>query len=175
MCEHGASILCVLLLILSLRKPVTSLTSNRKCTDVLYCISRRFPFVFPREYRKIYRGPGFHAVVWFGSSPTPSPLYTLSKLSLLVFLCRRSSLLRGGGGVGKIIWPRESLALFISSDTLWFYPSGTGGRLEADPLSVHLLETGWNSARPMLPRSWIPWIPCRIAAVTTAALIRLFY
>ncbi len=30
-------------------------------------------FEFPREYWLTYRGPGFLAVIWFGSSPTPSP------------------------------------------------------------------------------------------------------
>jgi hypothetical protein len=45
----------------------------------------------------IYRGPGFLAVVWFGSSPTPSPVSKLSPyLSFLV--CRRSSLLTVEGG-----------------------------------------------------------------------------
>ncbi len=36
----------------------------------------------------IYRGPGFLAVVWFGSSPTPSPVSKLS-LFLSLPLCRR--------------------------------------------------------------------------------------
>ncbi len=42
---------------------------------------------------------GFLSVVSFGSSPTPSP-FSVSKLSLFLNLpvCRRSSLLTGGGG-----------------------------------------------------------------------------
>ncbi len=31
------------------------------------------------EYWMIYRGPGFLAVVWFGSSPTPSPVSKLHR------------------------------------------------------------------------------------------------
>ncbi len=66
-----------------------------------------------REYCMIYRGPGFHAVVWFGSSPTP-----LSRQQLTLFLrlpvCRWSCLLTGERGAGKglgrkkFIRPRES-------------------------------------------------------------------
>ncbi len=50
-----------------------------------------------------YRGPGFLAVVWFGfSSNPPPPPPPVSKLSLYLSLplCRRSSLLTGGGGRG---------------------------------------------------------------------------
>jgi hypothetical protein len=51
----------------------------------------------------IYREPGFLDVVWFGSSPTPSPV---SKLSLFFSLpvSARSSLheeAEGGEGVGE--------------------------------------------------------------------------
>ncbi len=55
-----------------------------------------------REYWMIPKGPGFLAVVWFGSSPTPFP--PLLSASCLFFLslpvCRRSSLLTGEGGGG---------------------------------------------------------------------------
>ncbi len=60
----------------------------------------------PREYWIIYRGPGFLAVVWFGSLLTFShhPLPSVSCLSYLVWLvCRRSSLLtEGGEGGGRV-------------------------------------------------------------------------
>ncbi len=69
-----------------------------------------------RECWTNYRGPDLLAVIWFGSSPPPSPV---SKLSLFLSLpvCRRSSLLMGDGGGGgrmgwgrsQIIWRRESL------------------------------------------------------------------
>ncbi len=75
----------------------------------------------------IYRGPGFLAVIWFGSLPTPSSQLSLSKLSLFLSLpvCRRSSLLTGGGrgwGRSQIIWPQESLALYKSFNTLCLRP-----------------------------------------------------
>ncbi len=51
----------------------------------------------------VYRGLGILAVV-FGSSPTPLPLCPVKKLSLLLSLpvCRRSSLLMGEGGGGRM-------------------------------------------------------------------------
>jgi hypothetical protein len=43
--------------------------------------------VLPREYWMIYRGPGFLAIEWFGSSPVPLPLLqSASCLSFSVFL-----------------------------------------------------------------------------------------
>ncbi len=56
--------------------------------------------MYDREYWMIYRWPGFLAVVWFGSSPTPfSPLPSESCLSLFLCLpiCRRSSFPTGEG------------------------------------------------------------------------------
>ncbi len=82
------------------------------------------------EYWMIYRGPGFLAVIWFGSSPTDLPhLPSASCPSFSVFLhvCRRSKLnyVRGGKGVGsQIKWPRESLALNKSFNTLWLRWNG---------------------------------------------------
>ncbi len=50
------------------------------------------------KYWTIYRGPGFLAVVWFGSSPSPPlPLPSATSLSFSVFLFLLS-LLKGGGG-----------------------------------------------------------------------------
>ncbi len=48
-------------------------------------------FSWTREYWMIYKKPGFLAVLWFGSSPTPPPhfppLQWTSCLSFSVFLC----------------------------------------------------------------------------------------
>ncbi len=57
----------------------------------------------------IYRGPGFLAVVWFGSTPAPSPV---SNLTLSVFKgCRCSSLLTGKeGGEGVGVEPNPTIA-----------------------------------------------------------------
>ncbi len=46
----------------------------------------------------IYGGPGFLAVIWFGSSPTPCHLSPISKLSF--FLSLPASILLGVGGGG---------------------------------------------------------------------------
>ncbi len=47
--------------------------------------------LYNREYWMIYRWPGFLAVIWFGSTPSPSPS-PVSKLSpfLILPVCRRS-------------------------------------------------------------------------------------
>ncbi len=79
----------------------------RICTSALWA---RFSFinvfliyrclaVYPREYWMIYRGTGFLAVVWVGSSP---PLPPSASCLFLVCRSRRSSLLtrEGGGGRG---------------------------------------------------------------------------
>ncbi len=60
--------------------------------------------------------------------PPPPPL-SVSKLSLFLILpvCRRSSLLTGGGGRGRvwsrIIRPQESLGLYKSFKPLWCKPT----------------------------------------------------
>ncbi len=74
----------------------------------------------------LFRGLGFLAVVWFGSSPTPfPPLPSASCLSFTVFLCvavraywRERG--RGAGARSQIIRPQESLALYNSFNTLCF-------------------------------------------------------
>ncbi len=65
-------------------------------------------------YWMIYSGPGFRAVVWFGSSPTslPPPPWA-SSFSFLAVLCV------WGESVSNQIRPRESLALFDSLNILW--------------------------------------------------------
>ncbi len=45
------------------------------------CVCR---YVRSREYWNIYRGPGFLAVAWFGSSPTPLSLVSVSSTVLVV-------------------------------------------------------------------------------------------
>jgi hypothetical protein len=60
----------------------------------------------------IYRGPGFLAVVGFGSTPTPFPS-PVSKLPLFLSLpmCRRSCLLtEEGGGEGVDVEPNHTTA-----------------------------------------------------------------
>ncbi len=80
-----------------------------------------------REYWVIYRGPGFLAVLWFGSSPTPFPLSfrSASCLSFSVFLCVadqacwRPTGERGRGWArSRIIRPQESLVFYKSFNTL---------------------------------------------------------
>jgi hypothetical protein len=55
-----------------------------------------------KEYWMIYRGPSFLAVVWLGSSPTPSPSRQQVGLFLTLPVCRRRPELSGGrrGGEG---------------------------------------------------------------------------
>ncbi len=66
--------------------------------------------MWAREYWIIFRGPGFPAVVWFGSKPPPPP--TLPPTSFTTFrqqifslslpVCRQLSLLTGeGSGRGR--------------------------------------------------------------------------
>jgi hypothetical protein len=74
----------------------------------------------------IYRGPGFLAVVWFGSSPIPLPPSPISTLSIFLSLpvCRRSRFLtREGRGWGRsqIIRWGESLVLYKSFNTLCLF------------------------------------------------------
>ncbi len=71
-----------------------------------------------REYWTIYGGPGFLAVVWFASSPTPPPP-PLSKLDKrhTARLRKRDNLLTGEGGWSRR--PPESLVLYKTSNTLW--------------------------------------------------------
>ncbi len=64
------------------------------------------------EYWMISRGPGFLAVVWFGSSPTPFPPLPSAKCrSFSVFLCvaDRAHCREAGEGGSQIILPPESL------------------------------------------------------------------
>jgi hypothetical protein len=75
-----------------------------------------------REYWTIYRGPGFLASVWFGSSPTPSPPTLPSESSTgdhIGRLIKRDNLAEGdGGGMRQIMRQRESLVFHNSFNTL---------------------------------------------------------
>ncbi len=65
-----------------------------------------------REYWMNCRGPGFLAVVWFGSSPVPFPLLPrFSKLSLFLSLSvsRRPILLTIHESVGGRGWARSQI------------------------------------------------------------------
>ncbi len=80
------------------------------------------------ELLMFYRGPGFFAVVRFGSFSLSSPLLLVSKLDRrhTERLRKRDNLLLGEGGGGKEHMPSESLVLYnayISLNTLCSYPS----------------------------------------------------
>ncbi len=69
-----------------------------------------------REYWMIYSGPGFLIVIYFGSSPTPSPhILSASCLSFSVFQCVTGwGRERGkGGGEESIIRRRQPGPLWI--------------------------------------------------------------
>jgi hypothetical protein len=70
----------------------------------------------------IYRGPGFLAVVGFGSLPTSSPIQFDPRI--IGSLRNRDNFLTGEGGRGwarsRIIQPQERLVLYKSFNTLWY-------------------------------------------------------
>ncbi len=77
-----------------------------------------------REYWMIYKGPGFLAVVCFGSTPIPFPNLFKPSANCPFFSVSCVSpveLTDGGRGWAwsRIIRPQESLALYKSFDTLW--------------------------------------------------------
>ncbi len=78
-----------------------------------------------REYWIICRGPGFLAVVWLGSSPTPFPPPLVCRLNRLDTgsLRKRKKFAHGRGERGwarsQIIQHWESLALYKSFNTFW--------------------------------------------------------
>jgi hypothetical protein len=75
-----------------------------------------------RQYWMVYWGPGFPSVVWFGSSPTPSPV---SKLNCRHTgrLTKRDNFMTGEGGWGcdrsRTIPVQKSLVPYKSFKTLW--------------------------------------------------------
>ncbi len=83
-----------------------SLATHKTPSDhiFLYIHSQTW-WLFPREDWMIYRGSGYLAVMWFGSTPAPFPLPLPSAncLSFSVFLCvfgRAYWRDRGWGGEG---------------------------------------------------------------------------
>jgi hypothetical protein len=98
----------------------------------------------------IYRGPGFLAVVWFGSSPTPSPVSKFLSLSHLP-VCRQSSFLtgeeswRGWARSQIIILPGESLALYKPSVLSAFKESAAVNVHRYSKLHIFNVEPLWSS------------------------------
>ncbi len=94
--------------------PPSTLCARAKCTA--------------REYLILYRGPGFLAVVWYGSSPlhlTP-PHPSASCPSFSDFLCvagRAYWQECGGGGRSQIIRRWESIVLHNTFNNLSWYSS----------------------------------------------------
>ncbi len=74
----------------------------------------------PNQRVLIYRWPGFLAIVWFGSSPTPSPLPSSRCLSFSLFLCVAGWAYWRGRGLGRsqIIWWQEGMLLNKLFNTL---------------------------------------------------------
>ncbi len=80
-----------------------------------------------REYWMIYRGPSFHAVLWFSISPPPAPhpfppstlhVVSLSQSSCVSPVELNDERGREGGGRGTKTYHRETLALYKSFKTL---------------------------------------------------------
>ena len=106
------------------------------------------------EYWMIYWGPGFLAVVWFDSSPTslpPSPVRNLS-LFLSLLMCRRWSLLTGGGGRS------EGGAKSYDREKAWssiYYPILSGKNVHHSFLDLNYLC------------SFKYWVHCTLCTVWT--------
>ncbi len=78
--------------------------TRMKCIDYCwFCLCNWEGMDVSREYWMIHRGPGFLAVVWFGSSPTPlSPLSRQLYLFLSLHVrCGRTYWRERGGGDGR--------------------------------------------------------------------------
>jgi hypothetical protein len=114
--------------------------------------------ILSREYWMIYMiyiGPGFLAVVIFGFSPTPSPLFR-QQVASSFSQSSWTSLLTGGRGRGwgrsQIIQQLESLVLYKSFNTLWYYPLTAEDSAQALPLtyvrlffSELVIVCGWGT------------------------------
>ncbi len=107
-----------------------------------------------------HRGPGFLAVVWFGSSPILSPPSPVRKLSFLLSLpvWRRSSLscrereTWGGGGVK--LYNREKAWSSISHSTVYSLTSHQAKShntklLKMATLLLYCCLTNWFPAHPL--------------------------
>jgi hypothetical protein len=92
----------------------------------------------PGSIERIYRGPDFIAVVWFGSLLPLSPVIKLDRVYTRR-LRKRDNLLMGEGGGGGRGAESESLALYISFNTLWDGHSDSAPP-HPSPLSVSKLS-----------------------------------
>ncbi len=104
-------------------------TQTEPAIDKFMTVLRIALFLQYREYptELIYRGPGFLAVEWFGSTPTPLSPCHVSKLDRrhTRLLRKRLNLLTGGQrgwAWGRIIRPLESLVLYKSFNPLCSAP-----------------------------------------------------
>ncbi len=97
-------------------------------------LNRVYPgsMFYPREYWINNRWPDFLTDLWFGSSPTPSPLSCQKARPATHRKTKkeRQNGKRGGGREvsykSRIVWPQESLILYGSFSTLCFVIWGYG-------------------------------------------------
>jgi hypothetical protein len=112
--------------------------------------------LYYRKYWMIY-GPGFLAVLWFGSSPIPSPSL-VSNLSffLTIPVCRRSSILTGKVVGGAESYDREkawpSINHSILSALLFIYQ-----RARFCEPGVGICCRGWGGSDPWIG-SLVGWV-----------------
>ncbi len=109
-----------------------------------------------REYWMIYRGPGFLDVVWFGSSPTLSPLSRQQVVSLSLSSCVSPVNLTdwreigGFGGGGAKSYEGEKVWSSINHSILSAHTAQTG----------FILVCQWFPAR-VWTVSTFPFVGCR--------------
>jgi hypothetical protein len=76
-----------------------------------------------RDYWFIYRGPGFLAIAWFGSSSAPLFCPSARCLSFSIFMCVPVDLTDGGGrgrARSQIIGPQETTELLYSKGCIHY-------------------------------------------------------
>jgi hypothetical protein len=118
-----------------------------------------------RAYLMIYRGPGFLAFVWFGSSPIPSPLPAAICLSVAVRAYWRE---KGGWGwwSSQIVRRRESLALLKSFNTLCsLVQTVVAGPCDDSVGEIRL---------PVFTMLWMKWTETQYACLSLLVAICLF-
>jgi hypothetical protein len=95
---------------------------SQRYLQFCWCFLRRICTVSLRSERieRFIEGLSFLAVGWFGSTPAPSPV-SKSSLFLSLPVCRRSSLLRGGGGRGAESYDRKKAWASINCSNLSWY------------------------------------------------------
>ncbi len=94
-----------------------------------------YTFRYPREYWMIYRGPGFLAVVWFGSSLSP-PIPSASCRTFSGFLCVAVRAYWGGGGVAKS-YDRKKAWAFVNHSILSDIPSLSSPSSPNTPIPIN--------------------------------------